>query len=164
MPDQEVVRAQPKYSYHAEPFKLEERPRRFLEAFAAILKHSNYGPILDFYVNITAKCSLCTASCPVYQVTDDPHDIPCHRSELLLRVYRRYFTFAGMLKARVWDWFRLTDDYLDLMAEEFYRCTACKRCKLSCPMGIDHALVTHLSRWILAEIGIAPKALVVSVR
>ena len=50
------------------------------------------------------------------------------------------------------------------MAEEFYRCTACRRCKKECPMGIDHGLITHLGRWILAEIGITPKALVVATR
>jgi Fe-S oxidoreductase len=31
-------------------------------------------------------------------------------------------------------------------------------------MGIDHALLTHLGRYILSEIGIAPRALVVSAR
>jgi len=31
-------------------------------------------------------------------------------------------------------------------------------------MGVDHALITHLSRYILSEIGIAPRALVVSTR
>jgi Fe-S oxidoreductase len=31
-------------------------------------------------------------------------------------------------------------------------------------MGIDHGLITHLSRWLLAEVGVIPKALVVSVR
>ena len=31
-------------------------------------------------------------------------------------------------------------------------------------MGIDHGLITHLGRYILSEIGIAPRALVVSVR
>ena len=28
--------------YHVEDFDISDRPRRFLEAFAAILKHSNY--------------------------------------------------------------------------------------------------------------------------
>jgi Fe-S oxidoreductase len=31
-------------------------------------------------------------------------------------------------------------------------------------MGVDHGLITHLGRYILSEIGIAPRALVVSVR
>lgn len=155
---------QPEYAYYAEDFALEDRPRRFLEAFAAILRYSNYGPALDAYVHVSAKCSLCTAACPVYQATGDPEDIPCHRSELLLRVYRRYFTLGGALKARFIDSFHLTDEHINTMADAFYRCTACKRCLASCPMGIDHALITHLGRWILSEIGIVPKALLVSVR
>ena len=148
-------------SYQVEPFQTEDRPRRFLEAFSAILKHSNYGPVLDFYTRVSAKCSRCTAACQVYQASGDPRDIPCHRSELLLRVYRRYFTSAGLLKARLNGGFTLTDEYLDEMADAFYRCTACRRCKITCPLGIDHGLITHLARWLLAEIDIIPKALLV---
>jgi Fe-S oxidoreductase len=147
-----------------EPIELEERPKRFLEAFAAILRHSNYAPVLDAYLRIRAKCSICTVECQVYQASGDPQDIPCRRSDLLLSVYRRYFTISGLLKAPLIDDFRLTNRYIDEMAEAYYRCTACKRCKDSCPLGIDHALVTHLARWVLAEIGIVPKALKVSVR
>jgi len=50
------------------------------------------------------------------------------------------------------------------MAEFFYRCNACRRCTLDCPLGIDHGLLAHLGRYILSEAGIAPKGLVVSVR
>lgn len=158
------MKEKPKYSYFVEPFNLEGRPRRFLEAFAAILKNSNYGPVLDYYVRLTTKCSRCTASCQVYQASGDPRDIPCNRSELLLKVYRRYFTLTGQMKARLYDYFTLTDEHIDKLAEELYRCTACRRCKLYCPLGIDHAMITHLGRWVLAEIGIVSKALVVSVR
>jgi Fe-S oxidoreductase len=155
---------QPKYSYVMEPIDLEERPKRFLDAFAAVLRYSNYAPVLDAYLRIRAKCSICTVDCQVYQASGDPEDIPCMRSELLLSVYRRYFTLSGMLKAPLFDDFRITNEHIDRMAEAYYRCTACKRCKESCPLGIDHALITHLARWVLAEIGIVPKALKVSVR
>ena len=158
------MKANPKYSYHTEPFDLSDRPRRFLESLTAILKYSNYEPILDFYSRITAKCARCSTTCPVYEASGESRDVPCERSELLLRVYRRYFTLGGQIKARLYDDFTLTDDYIDLMAEEFWRCTACRRCKLFCPMGIDHGMLTHIARWALAEIGIIPKAMVVSVR
>ena len=157
---------QNKYSYYVEEKsqELSERPRRFLEAFAAILEHGNYYVALDTYARMSAKCGRCAATCQLYETTGDPQDIPCHRSELLLRVYRRYFMPSGVLKTRLFGGFTLTDESLDEMAEAFYRCTACRRCRSSCPMGIDHGLITHLGRWVLSEIGIAPKALVVSVR
>ena len=155
-----------KYSYHVEEKALElsERPTRFLEAFAAILEHGNYDIALDTYARMSAKCGRCATACQLYEATKDPQDIPCRRSELLLRVYRRYFMQSGILKARLFGGFALTDDYLDEMAEAFYRCTACRRCKATCPLGIDHGLITHLARWVLAEVGITPRALVVSVR
>ena len=155
-----------RYSYQVEPKALEgtDRPRRFLEAMAAVLKHGNYGLALDTYASLSAKCGRCVSSCQLYETTQDPRDIPCHRSELLLRVYRRYFTHSGVLRARLFGGFTLTDEYLDEMAEAYYRCTACRRCKAACPVGIDHGLVTHLARWLLAEINVIPKALLVAVR
>ncbi len=155
-----------RYSYHVEAAALEtgDRPRRFLEAFAAILQHGSYAVALDSYARMSAKCGRCATDCQLYAATGAPEDIPCHRSELLLRVYRRYFTPSGVLKARMFGGFELTDAYLDEMAEAYYRCTACRRCKASCPMGIDHGLMTHLARWVLAEVGIIPRALLVSVR
>ena len=152
------------YSYYVEPFELRDRPRRFLEALAAILKHSNYGLVLDTYSRSSTKCARCSVACPIYLATGDVKCVPCWRSELVLRVYRRYFTIAGMLRARVMNGFTLTDKYIDELAEELYHCTACRRCKFSCPMGIDHGMITHIGRWALAEIGIVPKALRVSVR
>jgi Fe-S oxidoreductase len=161
-----MVDTKTKYSYYIEQKALEvtDRPRKFLEAFAAVLKHGNYSLALDTYARLSAKCGRCAASCQLYESTQDPRDIPCHRSELLLRVYRRYFMPSGSLKARVLGGFRLTDEYIDQMAEEYYRCTACRRCKATCPVGIDHGLVTHLARWLLAEVDVIPKALLVSVR
>ena len=150
--------------YHVENYDTDSRPRRFLEAFAAILKHSNYRVALDHYIRISAKCSRCATTCQVYQATGDLKDIPCYRSELLLGVYRRHFTIGGMVKGRIIGCGELTDEKIEEMAESFWNCTACRRCTMECPSGIDHGLITHLGRYILSEIGIAPRALVVSTR
>ena len=152
------------YSFFIEGPAGEERPRRFLEIFAAILKHSNYRFLLDIYSRLAAKCGRCSVMCPVYEASGDPKDVPCHRSELLLRVYRRHFTLGGMFYGKVFGSGFLTDVEIDAMAEAFYRCTACRRCNLECPMGLDHGLITRLGRYILSEMGIVPKALVVAVR
>ena len=71
-----------------------ELPRRFLDAFSAILSHSNYSMVLDAASRMKARCGRCAATCPVYQVSGEQRDIPCERSELLLQVYRRYFTLC----------------------------------------------------------------------
>ncbi len=150
--------------YHVEDFDVNDRPRRFLEAFAAILKHSNYRMMLDHYSRIVSRCSLCSTTCQVYQATGNPEDIPCYRSGLLLDVYKRHFTLAGELKGRISGGDYLTDEKIQEMADSFWNCTACRRCALECPMGLDHGLITHLGRYILSEIGIVPRALVVSTR
>jgi len=151
-------------SYYLEPVDTTDLPRRFLDAFAAILSHSNYAMVLDAACRVTTRCGRCTSTCPVYQASGDERDIPCMRSELLLKVYRRYFTPGGLIAARFGSAFTIDEAYINTLAEEVYRCTACRRCKLECPMGIDHGLITHLSRWVLSEVGIAPKALVVATR
>ncbi|MCX7014954.1 MAG: (Fe-S)-binding protein [Candidatus Sumerlaeota bacterium] len=155
-----------KYSYYIEDKAKTavDRPRRFLEAFAAVLEHSSYRVALDAYTRMSAKCSRCASSCQLFEATADPRDIPCRRSEMLFRVYRRYFTPGGATRARLLGGFTLDEDYIDAMAEEYYRCTACRRCRKACPIGIDHGLVTHLARYLLSEAGVVPKALVVAVR
>ncbi len=155
-----------KFSYYVEQKTLEQtdRPQRFLEALAAILEHTNYGLALDSYSRLSAKCGRCASSCQLYQATQDPKHIPCHRSGLLLKVYRRYFTPGGLMAAKFFGGFELTDDYIDEMGEAYYQCTACRRCKFTCPMGLDHGLVTHLARWVLSEINVVPKALTLAVR
>ena len=96
--------------------------------------------------------------------TGDPKYIPCYRSGLLLDVYRRHFTLGGMIRGRITGGGYLTDEKIEEMADSFYNCTACRRCALECPLGLDHGLITHLGRYILREIGVVPRALVVSVR
>ncbi|GAB4529644.1 MAG: (Fe-S)-binding protein [Anaerolineae bacterium] len=153
------------YHYHIEPPSGDgDRVERFLMAFAAILRHSNYHFLVDMYANTSSKCGRCAVSCQVYQASDDPRDVPCYRTNLLLDVYRRYFTTSGWLRSSFGANGLLTEEKIDEMAELFYRCTACRRCKIECPLGVDHGLMTHLGRYILSESGIAPKGLVVSVR
>ncbi len=151
--------------YHVEDFQVEDRPRRFLEAMAAVLKHfPNYRMALDHYSRISAKCSRCATHCQVYMATGDERDIPCARSELVLKAYRRHFTIGGAMRGRIMGDPGITDEDIQEMADSLWNCTACRRCPNECPMGIDHGMITHVGRYILSEIGIAPRALVVSTR
>ncbi len=164
------VKEQPKPSRRKYPYYVEKPPEgnrvaAFLEAFAAVLNFTDYKSVLDSYCMTKTKCSRCAVACPVYTVTQDSRDIPCYKTSILLDVYKRYFTLGGWLRSRASAKpFELTEEMIDEMAELFYRCTACRRCTIECPLGIDHGLITRLGRYVLSLIGIVPKALQVSVR
>jgi len=160
----DTIKPTPKYAFHVDKPVAAGRSKRFLEAFAAILEHTDYRPLLDTYAASSVKCSRCVVTCQIYQISKDDRDIPCSRSNLLLDIYRRYFTFRGWFSSRWWKPFELTDEVVDLMTYSFWRCTACRRCTMECPLGIDHGLIARLGRYILQVAGIAPKALQVSVR
>jgi Fe-S oxidoreductase len=163
-PNLQVVEKKKTYPYYIENPVKENRVEKFLEAFAAVLKYTDYKPLLDSYCSSNAKCNRCAVTCPVFLVTRDPRDIPCYRTNLLLDIYKRYFTIGGWFKSRFANNFELTEDMIDEMLDLFYRCTACRRCTRECPMGVDHGLITRLGRYILSLIGIVPKALQVSTR
>jgi Fe-S oxidoreductase len=155
------------YFYHIESSaipELDNRAAKFLTAFEAILSNSNYRFLIELYAKISARCGRCAVSCQVYQASNDARDVPCYRTNLLLDVYKEYFSGNGYWVSRPISGNALSNKKIDEMAELFYRCTACRRCTLNCPLGIDHGLIAHLGRYVLSEAGIAPKGLVVSVR
>jgi hypothetical protein len=66
--------------YHVEGSKPDgsrERVERFLAAFGAILKYSNYRFLLDLYSRTSSKCGRCAVTCQVFQATGDARDVPC---------------------------------------------------------------------------------------
>jgi Fe-S oxidoreductase len=151
------------------PFYMERPPAQgradaFLSVFSDILRVSNYRPILDLYSRITLHCSRCSTECMLFEASGDPCDNPCYRSSILLRIYRRHFTPGGRLLAKLSSGTARTERDIDEMTEPYYHCTTCGRCTRYCPFGIDHRLIVRLGRYILSEMGIVPKNLIVSMR
>jgi len=156
--------AKKKYIYHIEKPVITDRVEKFLKTFEVVLKHTNYAAILDMYSRSSTKCGRCSVTCPVYQVTGDPRDIPCYRTHILLDIYQRYFTMGGWVKSYISGNGAVDESDIDYLIDSLYRCTACRRCSIECAMGIDHALVTHIGRYILSEMRMPPQALQVATR
>ncbi len=140
-------------------------PRRaaFLEAMGKSLRSGeNRAFWLPYMLSLDMcmKCGTCAEVCPLY-LSSGRNELyhPVYRSDMLRKVYRRYFTLSGKLFPRVVGAEDLTEEKLDAMAENFYRCTVCRRCAYVCPVAIDNGLLAREGRKILDAIGIAPDEL-----
>ena len=108
---------------------------------------------LRVYLDTCVKCGACTDKCHYFLGTGDPNNMPVARQDLLRKVYRRYFTFAG----KYFPWLvgaeDLTEDVLDEWYSYFHQCSQCRRCSVYCPYGIDTAEVSMAAREIMDSIG-----------
>ncbi|MCG0277718.1 MAG: (Fe-S)-binding protein [Thermanaeromonas sp.] len=141
----------------------EVRVPHFLDAMKKSLdRRSNWTFWLPYVLSLDVcmKCGTCAEVCPVY-ISSGRKEIyhPAVRSELIRKVYRRYFTWPGRLFPGLVGAEDLTEDKLDALAESIYRCTVCRRCAYVCPLAIDNGLIVREARKIFDAIGIAPDEL-----
>lgn len=100
------------------------------------------------WLEICAHCAYCSDSCFFYLAHDkDPKYMPAYKvKQTLDKLYKK--------KGKV------TWEELEKMADIAYGdCTACRRCSLYCPFGIDIAVMIAAVRGILCGQGLAPKGL-----
>ncbi|SMB98692.1 Fe-S oxidoreductase [Thermanaeromonas toyohensis ToBE] len=141
----------------------EVRVPQFLAAMKKSLdRRDNWTFWLPYILSLEVcmKCGTCAEVCPVY-IASGRQEIyhPAVRSDLIRRVYRRYFTWVGRLFPGLVGAEELTEDKLDALAESIYRCTVCRRCAYACPLAIDNGLIVREARKIFDAIGIAPDEL-----
>ncbi|MCL2336879.1 MAG: (Fe-S)-binding protein [Firmicutes bacterium] len=103
------------------------------------------------------KCGQCAENCHTYLGTRDPNNIPANRTELIRKIYRRYFTLEGRWFGKLVGAEDISLDVLEQWYSYFYQCSQCRRCAHVCPFGIDTCEVTFIGRQILHWLGIAPK-------
>ncbi|MCW9023719.1 MAG: (Fe-S)-binding protein [Gammaproteobacteria bacterium] len=116
-------------------------------------KYRSFQVFLDACV----KCGACTDKCHYYLGTLDPKNMPVARQDLLRKVYRRYFTFAGKWFPKLVGAVDLDKDVLDEWYSYFHQCSQCRRCSVYCPYGIDTAEISMAAREIMASVGVGQK-------
>ena len=127
---------------------------RFLELMEE--KLSKYRS-LQVFMDICVKCGACTDKCHYFIGTADPKNMPVARQDLLRKVYRRYFTFAGKYFPKLVGAVDLTEDVLNDWYSYFHQCSQCRRCSVYCPYGIDTAEISMAAREVMDEIGVGQK-------
>ena len=83
--------------------------------------------------------------------------MPVGRQDLLRKVYRRHFTFAGKYFPKLVGAEDLTKEVLDDWYSYFHQCSQCRRCSVFCPYGIDTAEISMAAREIMDRIGVGQK-------
>jgi [DsrC]-trisulfide reductase subunit K len=121
------------------------------------------GTLLDryrsmrVYLDACVHCGACTDKCHYYLGTGDPLNMPVARQDLMRKVYRRYFTFAGKYFPKLVGAEDLTEDLMQKWFSYYYQCSECRRCSVFCPYGIDTAEITMAGREILNVAGMGQK-------
>jgi Fe-S oxidoreductase len=140
----------------------DELVRKFLSGLEKLLTKENNWTFLQpltLSLEYCAKCQTCNEACPIY-TGSGKQDIyrPTYRSEVLRMIAKKYLKKGGKTFAK------FTGNDIDLnwttvarLAELAYRCTLCRRCAQTCPIGVDNGLITHELRKLFSqEMGIAP--------
>jgi Fe-S oxidoreductase len=113
---------------------------------------------LKVFLDSCVKCGACTDKCHYYLGTSDPKNMPVARQDLLRKVYRRYYTFAGKYFPNFLTGAEeMTKEVLDDWFSYFHQCSQCRRCSVFCPYGIDTAEISMAARDIMDAVGVGQK-------
>ena len=116
-----------------------------------------FGATEEAFVHTCVRCGLCADSCHYYLTSQDPKDLPAHKLNLVLSVFKHHFTFGGRafpgwMGAKALDSAGVAE-WVDSL---FGRCSGCGRCTIACTSGIDIRRIIRAARGALAAADLVP--------
>jgi Fe-S oxidoreductase len=146
-----------------------EEEQKYTDAFLNGLhklfsKENNWGFLqpLTLSIEYCAQCQSCNDDCPVFDSSGHEEIYrPTYRTEVLRKLYFKYVKPGNPLMKRFQHGdIELNWTLISRLFELSYRCTFCRRCAQSCPIGVDNGLITHELRKLFSqELGFSPKEL-----
>lgn len=134
----------------------------FLSGLEKLFEPQNNWTFLKIFkltMDYCVKCQTCSEACHTYLASGRQEIYrPTFRSEVLRKLYKRYFTTSGkLLRGFVGADVELNYKTALRLLESAYRCNVCRRCAQYCPVGVDNALIAREIRKLFSqEMGIAP--------
>ncbi len=106
-------------------------------------------------------CGMCDQACHYVLAFPDDHKMtPSYKADQLRKLFKANHDWTGS----VFPWWvgadkvPLSDDDLETLKDiSFGTCTNCRRCTLSCPMGVDTATLNRIMRGLLTHVGVMPE-------
>ncbi len=139
----------------------EQQVAKFLEGLKKLLSVENNWMFLQpllLSLDNCVKCNTCSESCSIFEMSGGAEIYrPLFRSDVLRRIVKKYLEPGGKLTAK------FTGNDIDLnwetvarLAQLAHRCTLCRRCAQTCPMGVDNGLIAREIRKLFSqELGIS---------
>lgn len=138
----------------------DEEKRELVEKFLSGLKklfekENNWSFMQPLFLTMEycAKCQTCAEACPIYMESGRQEIYrPTYRSDILRRLYKTYVKKGGRFFAKVsGNDIDVSWTMIARLMELCYRCTICRRCAQTCPIGVDNGLVTREIRKIFSQ-------------
>lgn len=146
------------------PEEEDEFVRKFISGLEKVFADSNNNFLqpVKLTMDYCAKCNTCSEACHIFEASNQNELYrPIFRSEILRKIYKKYFTISGkLLRKFVGADIDINWESIARLGELAYRCNLCRRCAQTCPLGLDNALMAREIRKIFSqEMGIAPTPL-----
>ena len=146
-------------SVEKDRLKLYDPSRNNAQLFLDLLAKEITRPLVSSLI-ACVHCGLCFESCHYSLVRpDDPTMTPVYKADQIRKIFKRHLDWTG----RIFPWWvkakkPINDDDLNRLKNiVFGTCSACRRCTLNCPMGVDTGLLVRFTRGLLTELGIVPE-------
>ncbi|UCG07555.1 MAG: (Fe-S)-binding protein [Desulfobacterales bacterium] len=123
------------------------------------LFQSKLNEAMRFYLETCTRCGVCTEACHVHASMGQVKYIAAYRSEIVRRLYKKYFKGRGKVWPSVGEAKDLTDMALEELYEAAYSCTGCRRCMVYCPFGIDTQQLMSIAKLLLIGASAEPEIL-----
>jgi len=158
---QEKARSDKLRSVQEGRLKLYDAGAKNVKAFLDLISQRITRSLALSFVSCV-HCGMCAESCHYALARpDDPTMTPAYKAEQIRRIFKRRMDWTG----RIIPWwvnarYPRDDEDLNLLKNiVFGTCSACGRCTLNCPMGVDTAALVRFARGLLTELGIVPEGL-----
>lgn len=138
----------------------EEEKRELVEKFLSGLqklfqKENNWTFLQPLFLTMEycVKCQTCATACPIFNESGGEEIYrPTFRSDIMRRLYKKYVKSGGKFFSKVsGNDIDATWTMVARLMELCYRCTICRRCAQTCPIGADNGLVTRELRKIFSQ-------------
>jgi Fe-S oxidoreductase len=123
------------------------------------LFESKLNEAMRFYLETCTRCGVCTEACHVHASMGQVRYIAAYRSEIVRRLYKKYFKARGKIWPSVGEAKELSEMALEELFDAAYSCTGCRRCVVYCPFGIDTQQLMSVAKLLLIGANEEPEIL-----